>query len=82
MILNPKEQQKIKWYRCGYLEGKYIIKNFGLSPIYIDDKFYYYVETNEFKQLINKIPTYIKFFSLIKNLKQKFSNDIKSWRRK
>jgi hypothetical protein len=81
MILNPSEQQKIKWYRCGYTEGKYIVENFGFSPVHLDYKFFYFVETSEFKQIINKIPTYIKTLSLMKNTEQNVSNRIRNWRR-
>lgn len=82
MIINPNDKQKMRWYRCGYIEGKYIVEHFGLSPIYIDDKFYYYVETRKFDEIVNKIPMYIKIFSHIKNTKQKILIFVRRRRRK
>ena len=82
MIVNPSNKRKEKWYRCGYIEGKYIAEHFGLSSIHVDDKFYYYVETEEFKQVVGKIPKYIKFCSNIKNMKQKVSILARNLRRK
>ena len=82
MIINPSSKQKVRWYRCSHIEGGYISKHFGLLPIHVDNKFYYYVETDEFKQIVNKIPKYIKIFSYIKNMKQKIHILVRNWRRK
>ena len=65
-ILNPDSELKRKWYWSGYLEGKFIVRKFGLSPIWIDDKFYYFVENEEFQGAIPYIPMWMKLLSYIK----------------
>ena len=65
-ILNPDEELKRKWYWSGYSEGEYLINNFGLSPIWIDDKFYYFVENEEFREATPRVPFWMKIFSYIK----------------
>lgn len=82
MIVNPRGGQRTMWYRCGYIEGKYITEHFGILPIHIDNKFYYYVETKDFKEIKDKIPDYIKIFSYLKNMKQKIDISFRNWRRK
>jgi hypothetical protein len=81
-ILDPVEELKIKWYKTSYLEGDYIIRKFGFYPISIDDLYFYFVETDEFKKIIKDIPFIIKMWSKIRGIRIRATlNKLQSRRR-
>jgi hypothetical protein len=63
-ILNPSKTQLNEWYRCGFIIANYLI-NKGLNYIYCDEYFYYFVKTDEWKNIHKSMPFFIKFFELL-----------------
>lgn len=63
MLRNP--EMVVDKYVCGKIMGKYLIYQEHIDPLGIKDGFYFFAMTEEFKQVIERLPVW---FKLLKNI--------------
>ena len=66
-ITNPTPEMLEKWYKTNAQTGRFLIDDFGISPIHIDNKhFYYFVNNDLLKGALDKLPFYMKIYNYFK----------------
>ena len=66
-ITNPTPEMLEKWYKTNAQTGRFLIDDFGLSPIHIDNKHsYYFVDNDLLKRALDKLPFYMKIYNHFK----------------
>lgn len=63
-ITNPTKQQLDSWFKCNKLIGKYLEVNLHIPMIYCDKQYYYFVNNELLKEVLDNLPLYLKIVKL------------------
>jgi hypothetical protein len=64
-VINPDREQLNSWFKCKRRVGEFLVNEKKMPLIHRSKGYYYFVETEELKNIIKEVPLWMKLFGEI-----------------